>query len=73
MLPAAKQKNAVLEYTAIYASSTGKYRKKLAGSVSAIGKGKDDLVTLENLKMRVGDCFGINIHPSGNPLPTTTH
>ena len=61
-VPEAKQKDSILEYYVVYPNPHGKgYLKKPAGTVFAIGKGKDDLLTIHEIGMRIGDRMDINI------------
>ena len=71
MVPAAKQKDALLEFFTVYPTYSGKYKKKPAGTVQSIGKGKDDPITLESLKMRIGDCIDVNIRTGTKPMLST--
>ena len=61
MVPAAKKKDATIEFYIVYLNFYGKYKKRLAGSVSSIGKGKEDYSTLEEINMRIGDLMDVKI------------
>ena len=61
-VPAAKDKNAMLEYHVIYPNPHGKgLLKKPAGVVYAIGKGRYDFLTIHEIGMRIGDRMDIII------------
>ena len=63
-VPAAKKKDAVLDFSVIFQNYHGEYLKKPAGSVHSIGKSKDDINTLQSLNMKIGDCMDVSIKTS---------
>ncbi len=66
-MPAAKNKDAMLDFHIVYLNYHGTYVIKPAGSVQSIGKGKDDFATLQSLGMKIGDSIDVSIVTSKPP------
>ena len=69
-MPAAKKKDAVLDFHVVYLNYHGKYVRKPAGSVQSIGKGKDDFTSLQAINFRIGDIMDVSINTNPPPKPT---
>lgn len=61
MVPAAKKRDTILNFSIVYLNYHGTYVRKAAGSVQSIGKGKDDYTTLYELNMKIGDLMDVSI------------
>ena len=63
-MPAASRKDARAVFSHVYQDTSGRFKKREVGSVHAFKRGKDDGLTLNNIRFEVGDAIALSIYTS---------